>query len=546
MTLPVRGPETASMTTRDGTRLDADVWRPEGPGQFPVLLMRQPYGRRIASTLVYAHPGWYAAQGYIVVIQDVRGTGSSEGRFRLFLDEEADGAQAVRWAASLPGASGRIGMYGFSYQAVTQFLALAGGAELHALAPAMAGWDMRSDWAWEGGAFAFAAGLGWGAQMGWIKACHDGDTQAAAAFQAMARALPLQTADRAMPAAMHRHAGLSHYADWISHPEPGDHWDAFAPRARLAGKAVTVPMLHIGGWYDQMLMGTLDSHQALSIDAPGQALVVGPWTHQPWGRRVGAVDFGAAASSPIDGMQVAFFDRHLKGIGDLPPPLRLFDLGTRAWTEAAAWPPAQTSSWYLGGTGLACRHHDRRNAAAGLRVRRDRAVGARPLAPRAVPRRPQCPAGRHAGPRRSGRPRRRRLLHLHAPRVAAGDLRACGGGAVGCGGPEQLRCVGRAGDGGPAGPELEPDPGPCPLRPPGCGAVPGGDAGDDDDGARGTCAAPVPCGDQLSRLRCQSRHGGRARRPRAQEEERVIVMTLRHGGAAPSRLLLPVCRAGQG
>ncbi len=352
MTLPVLGPEPASMLTRDGTRLDADIWRPDAPGPFPVLLMRQPYGRRIASTLVYAHPGWYAAQGYIVVIQDVRGTGTSEGRFRLFLDEEADGAEAVRWATSLPGASGRIGMYGFSYQAVTQLLALAGGAEVHALAPAMAGWDMRSDWAWEGGAFAFAAGLGWGTQMGWIKACHDGDTQAAIDFQAMARALPLQTAERTMPAAMRRHAASSHYADWLSHPESGPYWDAFAPRARLAGRAVTVPMLHIGGWYDQMLMGTLDSHEALSARAPGHALVVGPWTHQPWGRRVGAVDFGAAASSPIDGMQIAFFDRHLKGIGDALPPLRLFDLGRRAWTEAAAWPAVAASYWYLGGTGL--------------------------------------------------------------------------------------------------------------------------------------------------------------------------------------------------
>ena len=66
------------MRTRDGVRLDADVYRPEGKGPFPVLLMRQPYGRRIASTVCYAHPSWYADQGYIVVIQDVRGRGTRE------------------------------------------------------------------------------------------------------------------------------------------------------------------------------------------------------------------------------------------------------------------------------------------------------------------------------------------------------------------------------------------------------------------------------------------------------------------------------------
>ena len=42
--IPVRPPETISMTTRDGTRLDADVYMPDAPGPFPVLLMRLPYG----------------------------------------------------------------------------------------------------------------------------------------------------------------------------------------------------------------------------------------------------------------------------------------------------------------------------------------------------------------------------------------------------------------------------------------------------------------------------------------------------------------------
>lgn len=76
--LAVRPKETASLYTRDGVRLDADIYRPEAKGDFPFLLMRQPYGT-IASTVVYAHPIWYAAQGYIVVIQDVRRRGSSGG-----------------------------------------------------------------------------------------------------------------------------------------------------------------------------------------------------------------------------------------------------------------------------------------------------------------------------------------------------------------------------------------------------------------------------------------------------------------------------------
>jgi len=66
--LGLRPKESASMKTRDGVRLDADVYRPDGSGPYPILLMRQPYGRAIASTVTYAHPSWNARHGYIVVV----------------------------------------------------------------------------------------------------------------------------------------------------------------------------------------------------------------------------------------------------------------------------------------------------------------------------------------------------------------------------------------------------------------------------------------------------------------------------------------------
>ena len=172
-------PETASMRTRDGVRLDADVYRPESTGSFPVLLMRQPYGRQIASTICYAHPTWYAAQGYTVVIQDVRGRGTSEGAFRLFADDVADGEDTIAWASSLPGSSGAVGMYGFSYQGTNQLLAASSGAAaLKALAPAMIGWDIGADWAYENDAFCLAAGLGWATQIGAETARLAGDREA--------------------------------------------------------------------------------------------------------------------------------------------------------------------------------------------------------------------------------------------------------------------------------------------------------------------------------------------------------------------------------
>ena len=146
--------QTLSMRTRDGVRLDADVYFPDAPGPHPVLLMRQPYGRRIASTVCYAHPAWYAAHGYIVVIQDVRGRGSSEGEFQLFVREADDGADAVAWAASLPGADGSVGMYGFSYQGLTQLLAAAEQPDgLVCIAPGMTACDLYRGWFYRNGAY---------------------------------------------------------------------------------------------------------------------------------------------------------------------------------------------------------------------------------------------------------------------------------------------------------------------------------------------------------------------------------------------------------
>jgi uncharacterized protein len=353
----VAGPQTLSMHTADGTRLDADVYRPQHRGEFPVLLMRQPYGRRIASTVTYAHPSWYAANGYIVVIQDVRGRGTSEGRFRLFADDVGDGGDTVAWAARLPGSTGRLGMYGFSYQGHTQLLALAAGRpELQAVCPAMATWDLRTEWAYEGGAFYLLGNLQWGIQMAAEQARLAGDAAAFAALFAASRALPLHGPRPCRPEVLETYSRYGHYQDWVTKPAAGPYWQSIAVGHALENKPLDVPMLHIGGWYDLMLNGTLHAYrEACGRSKRPQRLVVGPWTHIPWGRHAGG-DFGPEALAGIDALQIDWFDRFLKDIDngvDRAPRVQLFDLITKTWRNFDAWPQPARRAFFLSSDGLA-------------------------------------------------------------------------------------------------------------------------------------------------------------------------------------------------
>jgi putative CocE/NonD family hydrolase len=354
--LPVAPVQTVSMETRDGVRLDADLYRPDAPGEFPVLLMRQPYGRRIASTICYAHPAWYAARGYIVLIQDVRGRGTSAGQFRLFADDIADGADTVAWAAELPGSNGAVGMYGFSYQGSNQLLAAAGDAPaLKALAPAMIGWDLRTDWAYENGAFCLAAGLGWATQIAAENARLAGDEAAFQDLFAASRAMPLFDPIPARPAFMERSRRYSHYFDWVDQPEDASYWRTISPSASAdALESAGPPMLFIGGWYDSHLPGTLAGYRRIAAAGKVRAkLIVGPWAHFPWGQKLGALDFRPQAITPIDDLQLRWFDRWLKGVDngiEQEAPVTLFDMGSNEWRQFESW-PAHQNRLFLGGSG---------------------------------------------------------------------------------------------------------------------------------------------------------------------------------------------------
>ncbi|MBE9004208.1 CocE/NonD family hydrolase [Fortiea sp. LEGE XX443] len=348
--------QTASMYTRDGVRLDADIYRPDATENLPVLLMRQPYGRAIASTVVYAHPSWYAGHGYIVVVQDVRGRGTSAGEFKLFAHEIADGEDTIYWAAHLPGSNGKVGMYGFSYQGMTQlYAAAAKPSALKTICPAMIAYDLYTDWAYEGGAFCLQTNLAWAIQLATETARLRGDQTAYQALFAAFRNLPVNN-----PEVLQQLAPESFYHEWVAHPQPNTYWEELSPKYHL--QAVDLPMFHIGGWFDTYLRGTLHLYKDMAArSTKPQHLLVAPWIHLPWSRKVGEVDFGAKAGSPVDRMQIRWFDQFLKeaDTGLLQESsICLFEMGSNIWRTFPSLNIANQKSYFLSTTGLASIRED--------------------------------------------------------------------------------------------------------------------------------------------------------------------------------------------
>ncbi len=353
--LPVRPPQSLSMFTRDNIRLDADVYYPDAAGEYPVLLMRQPYGRAIASTVVYAHPIWYASQGFIVVIQDVRGRGTSEGKFDLFADEINDGFDTVNWVANLPGSNGRVGMYGFSYQGMTQlYAASAQPTALKTICPSMAALDLYNDWAYENGAFCLQMNLAWAIQLEAETARLKGDAITHQKLYAAARNLPVNDLMPTLPDITKLFQPDSFYHSWLNNPTNNQYWQNLSPDP----SKINLPMLHIGGWFDTYLRGTIHTYQTMVKNSSHpQHLIIGPWGHIPWTRKVGQIDCGDLADTSIDQLQIAWFNYWLKDIDNgilTEPSVRLFQMGSNQWLNFNSFPAYTLEKiYYLQTTGLA-------------------------------------------------------------------------------------------------------------------------------------------------------------------------------------------------
>ena len=339
----------------DGVVLYADHYFPPQTGPQPTLLVRQPYGRDIASTVVYAHPVWFARHGYNVVIQDVRGRGDSEGEFYPFRYEARDGAETICAVRARPESNGRVGMYGFSYQGMTQLLAAAEQPEgLQCIAPAMAALDLYRGWFYHNGALRLASTMGWGLQMLKADARRLGLREASERLERAWANLAAQYQET--PYAGHpaiRSEGLPTYVrDWIEHDAAGQFWSAMD--VSEAVEKICVPALHVSGWYDTYLKGSVEGYLAMRAGAgtaharENQYLLAGPWVHIPWSDRIGGTRASGLQTRLLDtdALHLRWFDHWLKDSGERrdrePAGAALCaEWGVNRWQASGRWHDAE-------------------------------------------------------------------------------------------------------------------------------------------------------------------------------------------------------------
>ncbi len=365
----------------DGIQLATDIYIPAENGKavnqkLPLLLQRTPYGK----TAERFKPSidLLTKRGYIVAMQDLRGRYDSEGDFTKYSSLEApDGAATVEYLSKLPITTGNIGMYGTSYAAHTQADASKlNPSGLAAMILNMGGMTNAWDHAVrQGGAFELGRELSWAFRQ----------IPAEIKDPVIQQHFEIETLNDWYQAWPFR-KGLNplsiapNYEDYILDELTNTDYDDFWKRIGINwveyfDQTADVPMVHVGGWYDIFLRGTIQNFQELkNRHLTPKWLIIGPWTHGGNHKTfAGDVDFGASAAIPDfrTSYLADWFDYLLKDerVDRLPKqPIQLFVMGTGNgsktkngklnhggyWIESHVWPLENTdaTTLYLNHNGL--------------------------------------------------------------------------------------------------------------------------------------------------------------------------------------------------
>ncbi len=347
---------------RDGTILRADIFRPNGPGKFPILLTRTPYDKN--HDLEFSLKG--VARGYVVINQDVRGRYTSEGDWYPFLHETDDGYDTIEWAAALPYSDGRVGMYGGSYVGATQMLAaIAHPPHLAGICPIVTASNYHDGWTYQGGAFEQWFNESWTSGLAEDTLNRNVGKQVNAQHGIATLPLtdyPLFPLPQSSSNTELLHTLVPYFLDWLAHPSYDEYWRRWAIEEHYPD--IRVPSLTVAAWYDIFLGGSLRNYVGLKEKAgddsarQSQRLLVTIGGHAGSAQKVGDVDFGPAAPFDEDGVTLRWYDHLFKNAPNEfagPKRVRIFVMGTNQWRDEDDWPLARTkeTKYYLHSGGKA-------------------------------------------------------------------------------------------------------------------------------------------------------------------------------------------------
>jgi uncharacterized protein len=329
---------------RDGTELVADICRP-WDGEHPAILQRTPYGRE---ALVASECVWWAARGYALIVQDVRGRNDSDGEWQPWVNERKDGYDTIDWIAKQAWSNGKVGMIGGSYGGMVQWAAAAEAPPaLKCIVPQVSPPDPFFNIPIDHGVPDLDA-LFW--------ANYVRKKKVPARFElpsdpAKLLTLPLSKLDDEV---------LGHdipfFNEWWTKETPS----AFGGNFMNDLGKVKIPVLHISGWWDGDGIGTkLNWAKLREAGHQSQWLIYGPWGHDFNSSTThGDVDYGPDALMELDSLYLRWFDTWLKDkkvAWEKQPRVRVFVTGANQWRELSDWPDPKSEplTFYLSSTGPA-------------------------------------------------------------------------------------------------------------------------------------------------------------------------------------------------